>query len=285
MSNIVISGSNGFIGKHLVSKLSRNKKYKLIKMDRDLGDISNEKTWKKLPKAKILIHLAAETFVPNSWNNFEEFFETNVLGTFMALEYCKVHKSKIIFLSSYLYGNADKLPTKENAEIKIQNPYSLTKKTAEDICEFYSKKYDINVVILRPSNAYGPNQKNFFLIPDIINKLKRKKVIVDNIHIKRDLLYVSDLVEAIIKSLALKRKFEVLNIGSGESYDIRKIVKTLQKIIGIRTSIKNKGVFRPNEILATQLDIKKAKKVLKWKPLYNLESGLRNTVYNLNLFK
>tara|TARA_B100001123_G_C15093231_1_gene940514 strand:+ start:34 stop:891 length:858 start_codon:yes stop_codon:yes gene_type:complete len=285
MSNIVISGSNGFIGKHLVSKLSRNKKYKLIKMDRDLGDISNEKTWKKLPKAKILIHLAAETFVPNSWNNFEEFFETNVLGTFMALEYCKVHKSKIIFLSSYLYGNADKLPTKENAEIKIQNPYSLTKKTAEDICEFYSKKYDINVVILRPSNAYGPNQKNFFLIPDIINKLKRKKVIVDNIHIKRDLLYVSDLVEAIIKSLALKRKFEVLNIGSGESYDIRKIIKTLQKIIGIRTSIKNKGVFRPNEILATQLDIKKAKKVLKWKPLYNLESGLRNTVYNLNLFK
>ena len=144
MSNIVISGSNGFIGKHLVSKLSRNKKYKLIKMDRDLGDISNEKTWKKLPKAKILIHLAAETFVPNSWNNFEEFFETNVLGTFMALEYCKVHKSKIIFLSSYLYGNADKLPTKENAEIKIQNPYSLTKKTAEDICEFYSKKYDIS---------------------------------------------------------------------------------------------------------------------------------------------
>ena len=164
MHNIIISGSDGFIGKHLVLKLSKYKKYKLTKMDKSLGSVSKKKTWKTLPKAKILIHLAAKIFVPYSWNNPEEFFKTNVLGTLMALEYCRKNKAKIIFLSSYLYGNADELPTSEKAKIKIDNPYSLTKKTAEDICKFYSKKYGLKVVIIRPSNAYGPNQKDFFLI-------------------------------------------------------------------------------------------------------------------------
>ena len=190
MSNIVISGSNGFIGKHLVSKLSENKKYKLIKMDRSLGNISKKKTWKKLPKAKILIHLAAKTFVPSSWNNPKEFFETNVLGTVMALEYCRINKSKLIFLSSYLYGNADKFPTNEKAKIKINNPLALTKMTAEEICKFYSKHYGLKIIILRPSNIYGPNQKDFWLIPEILNKFKKKTIIVNNFNIKRDLIYV-----------------------------------------------------------------------------------------------
>jgi nucleoside-diphosphate-sugar epimerase len=174
MHNIVISGSNSFIGKHLIAKLSGNKKFKLIKMNRSFGDIKYANTWKKLPKANILIHLAAKTFVPDSWKNPKEFFDTNIIGTIMALEYCRLNKTKFIFLSSYLYGNAKYFPTDEKSKLEIKNPYSFTKKTAEDICKFYSKKYKLKVVILRPSNAYGPGQKLFFLIPDIIKKLKKK---------------------------------------------------------------------------------------------------------------
>jgi nucleoside-diphosphate-sugar epimerase len=284
MSRIIISGSDGFIGKHLVAKISKNKKYKLTKMGKKMGDISKKETWDKLPKAKILIHLAAKTFVPDSWNNSEKFFETNVLGTLMALEYCKKNKAKIIFLSSYLYGNADKFPTNENEKIKIDNPYSLTKKTAEDFCKLYSREHGVNAIILRPSNAYGPKQKIFFLIPDMLKKLKKKKIIVNNIYIKRDLIYISDLVDAIIKSLSLKSRFDIINIGSGKSYNIKKIILTLQKICGVYYPIKNKGLKRPNEILSTQLNINKAKKILKWKPLYNLENGLKSTLYNKKMF-
>ena len=284
MSNIIISGADGFIGKHLALKLSKSKKYKLVKMGKRLGDISKKKTWEKLPKAKILIHLAAKTFVPDSWNNSEEFFETNVLGTLMALEYCRKNKAKIIFLSSYLYGNADKLPTSEKGKIKIDNPYSLTKKTAEDFCQLYSRKYGISVIILRPSNAYGPKQKEFFLVPDMLNKLKKKKIIVNNIHIKRDLIYISDLVDAIVRSLSLKSKFEIINIGSGKSYGIKKIILTLQKICKVYYPIKNRGLKRPNEILSTRLNINKAKKILKWKPLCSLENGLRSVIYNKTMF-
>ena len=283
MSNIIISGAEGFIGKNLISKLSKIKKYKLIKMNKSFGNISKEKTWKKLPKAKTLIHLAAKTFVPNSWVNPKEFLEVNVLGTLMALEYCRLNKSKIIFLSSYLYGNANEVPTSEKAKIKIDNPYSLSKKTAEEICKFYSKKYNVKVIILRPSNAYGPNQKKSFLIPDLVNKLKKKKIIINNISVKRDLIHVNDLADAIIKSIPLKKNFEILNIGSGKSHGIRKIINILQKISGLQTPIKNKGLNKSGEILSTQLNINKARKVLGWTPSYSLEKGLRNTMYSFNI--
>ena len=181
-------------------------------------------------------------------------------------------------------GNADKLPTSEKGKIKIDNPYSLTKKAAEDFCQLYSRKYGISVIILRPSNAYGPKQKEFFLVPDMLNKLKKKKIIVNNIHIKRDLIYISDLVDAIVRSLSLKSKFEIINIGSGKSYGIKKIILTLQKICRVYYPIKNMGLKRPNEILSTRLNINKAKKILKWKPLCSLENGLRSVIYNKTMF-
>ena len=282
MFSILISGSSGFIGKHLISKLSSSQKYKIIKMDRGVGNIAHKKTWKKLPAAKILIHLAAKIFVPDSWKNPKEFFESNIIGTLMALEYCRINKTKLIFLSSYLYGNPNKLPSNEKTEIKIENPYALSKKTAEDICRFYSKQYGLKVTILRPSNAYGPGQKTHFLIPEIINKLKKKKIIVNNINIERDFVYVSDLVDAIIKSIFLKKKFEIINIGSGKSYKISKIIDILQKIKRTDIVVKNQGIYRPNEILFTKLDIKKARKILNWKPQWNLEKGLRNIIYKKN---
>lgn len=66
--------------------------------------------------------------MPDSWSNFHSYIETNLLSTLSALEYCRERKAKLIFLSSYLYGNPDVLPISESAEIRVQNPYALTKK-------------------------------------------------------------------------------------------------------------------------------------------------------------
>ena len=120
-----------------------------------------------------------------------------------------------------------------------------------------------------------------------MNKVKipsaGEKITMNNIYIKRDLIYVSDLVEAIIKSFLLRSKFEILNIGSGKSYEIKKVINVLQKINKTHFRVKNKGINKLNEILTTRLDIKKAKNILKWKPLHSLEAGLRNTIYNRKL--
>ena len=278
MLNVIVSGSDGFIAKHLISKLSKKKKIKVIKMGKSFGDISKKNTWKKLPSANILVHLAGKTFVPKSWKNPEKFFQSNVLGTSMALEYCRKHNTKLIFLSSYLYGNPDKLPTDEKTKIKINNPLALTKKLAEEICKSYSKRYKLKTIILRPSNVYGPHQNPFWLIPEIINKAKKRKITINNINIKRDLIFVADLVEAIIKSIYLNNNFEIINIGSGKSYSISSVIKVIKKIYNKKIFIRNRNIKRKKEIMNTKLDIKKAKKILKWEPVWNLESGIRHTI-------
>lgn len=282
MFNVIVSGSDGFVAKHLISKLYKKKNVKIIKMGRNFGDISNKNTWQKLPPADTLIHLAGQTFVPKSWRKPDEFFKSNVLGTVMALEYCRKHSARLIFVSSYLYGNPDKFPTNEKAKVKINNPLALTKMTAEEICKYYSKFYGLRIIILRPSNIYGSNQKDFWLIPEILNKFKKKKTIVNNFNIKRDLIYVEDLVEAIIKSIHLKNNFEIINIGSGKSYSVKSIIQVIEKIYHTKISVKNKNIVRKNEILKTELDIKKAKKILKWKPAWSLKQGLKYMIKKPN---
>lgn len=282
MINVVISGSDGFIGKYLISKFSK-KKIKIIRMGKKFGDISKKSTWRKLPESDVLIHLAGKSFVPDSWKNKKKFFNSNVLGTKMALDYCKKNNSKLIFLSSYMYGNTIKLPTSEKVSIKVNNPLAETKKRAEQLCKFYSKKHKLKIIILRPSNVYGPNQKSFWLIPELIKKVRKKYITINNLQIKRDLVFVDDLVDAIIKSIYSNHKFEIINIGSGKSYSINKIINTIKKILKKRTFITSKNLIRKNEILKTQLDIKKAKEKLNWRPIWSLESGLRFIIKKKNI--
>ena len=232
MKKIIISGSEGFVGKHLISKLSKNKKIKLIKMNRKFGDIKKKYTWKKLISGDVLIHLAGESFPPKTWKNPNECIRCNVLGTVMALDYCRANNTKMIFISSYMYGNTNKFPTNEKSKIKINNPLALSKAMAEEFCKFYAKNYKIKIIILRPSNIYGPGQKDF----------------------------------------------EIFNIVSGKSYSINEIVKILKNYFGKNFYILNKNINRKNEILQTKLDIGKAKRILKWKPRWNLKKGLKYTV-------
>tara|TARA_B110000438_G_scaffold301845_1_gene357817 strand:+ start:881 stop:1726 length:846 start_codon:yes stop_codon:yes gene_type:complete len=275
MKKILVSGSDSFVGKHLIERLSKKRKIKLIKMNRKSGDVISKKTWDNQVVADVLIYLAGKTYVPESWQKPEEFLETNIMGATRALEYCKKNKTKMIYISSYMYGKADKLPTNENAKIKINNPLALSKATTEEICKFYSKNYGVKVIIIRPSNIYGPGQANFWLIPQILKKFKSEKILMNNLNIRRDLIYIVDFINAVTKSIYIKKKFEIINIGSGRSYSIIEIIKTIQRISKKNILIKSKNIRRKNEILQTKLDITKAKKILKWKPLWNLEKSLK----------
>ena len=278
MKKIIISGSEGFVGKHLIYRFSKNKKIRLIKMNRKFGDIKKKYTWRKLVSADVLIHLAGQSFVPKTWENPNESIRSNVLGTVRALDYCRMNNTKMIFISSYMYGNTNKFPTNEKSKIKINNPLALSKAMAEEFCKFYAINYKTKIVILRPSNIYGPGQKDFWLIPQIIQKFKSKKIVINNINVKRDLIYIEDFIEAIIKSISLKKNFQIFNIGSGKSYSINEIIKTLKNFFGENFQVLNKNINRKNEILKTQLDIGKARKILKWKPRWDLKKGLEHTI-------
>jgi nucleoside-diphosphate-sugar epimerase len=273
MSKILVTGANGFVGKILCNTL-KQLNYEVIELHSSAGDIKDSSTWEDLPACDTVIHLAAKTFVPDSWKYPDLFLETNTLGTLRALEYCRKNGSSMVFISSYLYGNPANLPITETAPIYTPNPYALSKKTAEDICRFYAESYQVNSTILRLFNLYGYGQSENFLIPEIILQvLKGKEIHVKDLEPKRDYIFITDFIDAIVRSIEMN-KFEIINIGSGLSYSVAEIIQMIQDICGSKLAVISSSEKRRAEIMDTVADISKAKEILKWTPTTSMYEGL-----------
>jgi len=280
MNNLLVTGSSGFIAKNLLPKLSEEQ-YEVTKINSKSGDICDEDIWTNIPKNDTVIHLAGATYVPHSWNNPSLFFKTNLLGTICALKYCKEHSAHLVFLSSYLYGNPTKLPINENSKLYANNPYALSKKMAEEACQFFAESHQINVTVLRLFNVYGPEQSSNFIIPTIINQIESDGIVkVEDLEPKRDFVYIKDVVRAIIKSIKYKNNFTAINIGSGKSHSVEELINTIQGIKKTKCLVKSSGNRRKDEIMDTVADIKMAKELLKWEPRYSLQDGLTEIINN-----
>lgn len=281
MLKILITGSTGFIGKHLINYLNLNNNYNLITISSNDGDICDIETWNKLPKVDVIVHLAASTYIPHSWDNPNLFINNNFNGTINALNFAKKHNSKFIFLSTYLYGNPLKLPINETSNIDANNPYSFSKLIAENACQFYAKYFNLHITILRPFNIYGPGQNKNFLIPTLINQLNNSdEITIQDGEPKRDYLYIDDLIHAISLVIENNFKFEIFNLGFGKSYSINDVVNILKIIKNKDITIIDKKIRRINEIMNTIADINKAKKLLNWKPEITMIEGLTKVVNN-----
>src|SRR6185436_1082485 len=90
----------------------------------------------------------------------------------------------------------------ETAPLVASNPYALSKKMAEEACTFFAERFSIPVTILRPFNVYGPGQPDVFLVPTIVNQVERGvEIRVRDLVPRRDLIYVQDVVEAMVQAL------------------------------------------------------------------------------------
>ena len=275
MARILLTGSTGFIGQHLVHRL-RSLEHEVFEVNRQSGDISSQGIWATFPPTDIVVHLAARTFVPDSWSDPAGFVHTNFNGTMCALDYCRIHKAKMIFISAYLYGIPDALPIPESSGLRANNPYAFSKKIAEDACKFYSEYYGIDITILRPFNIYGPGQSQKWLIPSIVDQVRKGKVIeVMDLAPKRDYVYIDDLNEAIINTLDRLRGFNVFNIGSGQSYSVESVIKVIQSAEGTNIRVSCIGKRRPQEIMETIADISRARELLGWSPRWSLSKGIK----------
>ena len=223
--NILITGSSGFIGKHLKQKLLKRQNFSIFELNKDSGDIALKKI--KFKKIDHVIHLAAKTFVPDSWENPYSFYRTNVLGAANVLEFCRKKECDLTVLSSYIYGKPMYLPINEEHPIRPYNPYSHSKILSEELYEYYRKTFNLRINILRPFNIYGPGQNDVFIIPKIIKQVldeKFKSVELLDLKPKRDYLYIDDLIEAIIKTIQ-KNSNSTYNVGSGASISVKNIAK------------------------------------------------------------
>jgi UDP-glucose 4-epimerase len=278
--SVLVTGSSGFIGRHLVDRL-RAEGARVFRFDITEGkDITQWKDWKDIAKADIVFHLAAVTFVPAAQANPRATYHINLIGTINALEYCRLHGAKIIFAGSYVYGNPAYLPIDEKHPINPTNPYARSKVAGELLCRAYSEDFAVRCVVLRPFNIFGPGQRGEFLIPEIVAQIQSsRQVTLKDLTPKRDLLYISDAVDAYMRAAGYEGSlFDVFNIGYGKSFSVREIAETLIRLSGKHMELASLETKRRGEISETVADIRKANELLNWKPVVAIEQGLREVL-------
>lgn len=276
---IAVTGSSGFIGSYLLKKLNKLN-YSVVKLDRTNGfDVSDWNIVKELPEFDVCIHLAAKSFVPDSYKKARLFYDLNITSTLNMLEISKKYNAKMIFTSSYVYGKPQYLPIDEKHKLNGFNPYAHSKIIGEQLCEKYSIFFGLPIIIFRPFNIYGYGQAKNFLIPEVIEKsLKGKPFELLDSSPKRDMIYIDDLVDAFILAVESNIKNEIFNIGSGVSYSVAQIVQMVFNCISNKIKMTYKNEARPNEVDNVIADISKAKKLLGWEPKTPLKEGIRKTV-------
>ena len=275
MTKAIVTGANGFIAKHLVNAL-HHQGTTVIPLCRQDGDISRSSTWEKLPAVDIVYHLAGETFVPASWEKSQQFYQTNVVGTENAINYCISNGSSLVYANGYTYGIPSSLPLPESSCIEPSNPYSLSKHLGEQLCLFASKYRGLTATSLRIFNVYGIGQSTNFLIPHIFDSLINKSIIrIKDLIPRRDYVYVSDVISAFLKAQRFKCGYRAINIGSGESYSVAQILDKIIKISGRELPIITENTQRSNEIQNVVADIRLARSLLDWLPLIGIDEGLQ----------
>ena len=283
MKRVIITGSKGFIGRHLIKKL-RSLVLDLSIIDIEDGfDITDASSLNDLPSFDVMVHLAAKSFVPNSYENPKEFYETNVMGTLNMLELCRKNKAKFIYTSSYIYGTPDYLPIDENHPIRAFNPYSQTKIIGEDLCHAYFRDFNVPSLIFRPFNVYGKGQGDNFLIQTILNQAESGVIKLKDPRPKRDFIYIEDLVEAY--AIAIMNDTEginICNLGSGKSISIQELTNIISENYNTALSVEFSNELRPNEVLETKANIDFAKKLLNWEPKVSIKEGIKMIIDNEN---
>ena len=276
---IVVTGSSGFVGRHLVEELKRHKVDVVTLIDKN-GDRIDVRDWRKIKDIidgrEIVYHLAAKTYVPFSFKNPRETYDVNVLGTLNILELCRLRDvKKIVFASSYLYGQPQYLPIDEKHPVHPTNPYARSKVLDENLCKAYYEDYGLKCVILRTFNIYGEGQNENFLIPSILKQIANGRIELQDPEPKRDFLYMGDAVNAYIKAGEYTGSdFEIFNIGSGVSYSVNEIVTQVLGILKQNVIVNYRYERREKEIMNVVADIKKAKEKLGWEPKVDINEGL-----------
>jgi len=279
-NNSITNIDNLTIGSNLknLDDIKDNPNYTFVK-----DDIRNqEKVTELTNDVDAIVNFAAETHVDRSIANPLPFIETNILGTYSILE--AVRKSDKLFVhvsTDEIHGDASKVDSfDENANIKPSNPYSATKASSDHLVYAYSRTYGIKSITTRCTNNFGPYQFPEKLIPKtIIRAQKGLKIPLygDGMQI-RSWIYVLDHVEAIENLISKGKTGEVYNITAWNEITNKTIVEKILAYLGKSNDLIEYVRDRPGHDKRYSIDASKIQKQIGWKPKYEFEQALKETV-------
>lgn len=258
---ILITGSKGFIGSHLM-RLVDGVGYDL-KSGQDVRD--KEQLESYIKGADYVVHLAAQTSIAHAWNDPTDYYSHNILGTSNVIELALKHKVKIIYASS------------ASVYQPFENPYSLSKYVCEKMLEL--RKPD--VVAFRFMNVYGKGQnKNYgTVIPAFYEGFKSKKgiKIYGDGNQTRDFIHVKDIVMAI--KMVIDKDFKgtyIMDLGTGKSISVNKLADMYEELF--KRKVKRNHIPERPEVKHSKADTSKVKRFLEFIPHISLKEGLKMTM-------
>lgn len=304
---VLVTGYEGFLGSNLTKTLLdhgadiigidkiKNRQDSVLTGLRNRmicvkGDISDLKLAKSLIykyKPRIIFHLAAEAIVGEANKNPVKTFKSNIEGTWNILEASRGRKfieAVVAASSDKAYGSHKILPYKEDAPLKGDHPYDVSKSCADLICYAYWNTYRVPVCVTRCGNIYGPGDTNFSrVVPDAIRcAIKGKQFIIrSDGRFTRDYVYVEDIVNGYIMLAKKMKKLELygeaFNFSDENPITVIEMVKKIYHLTGQKPCYKilNSAKY---EIKHQYLCSKKARKILRWKPGNTLDDGLKKAI-------
>lgn len=263
-----------------LKNIENNHNYQFIK-----GNIADEKLVNEIISNNVdyVINFAAESHVDRSIEDPKIFLESNIIGTQNLLEIAKKHEIKkyIQISTDEVYGTLGKTGYfTENTSLAPNSPYSASKAGADLLVRAYHETFNLPMNITRCSNNYGPYQFPEKLIPLMINNAINNKelpVYGDGKNV-RDWLHVYDHCTAIDLVLHKGKIGEVYNIGGNNEKENIEIVKLILKYLNKPESLIAYVKDRLGHDRRYAIDSTKIKEELKWKPKYNFEKGIEQTL-------
>jgi nucleoside-diphosphate-sugar epimerase len=291
---ILIVGGSGFIGYHLakgclkkkwnvvsISTHKPKKKRYLKKVKYIICDISEKKILKKKIKEKFNYVVNLGGHVDHS--NSKKTFLSHYIGLKNLAEIFQLKKPELFLQigSGGEYGKSKSPHTEENENKLGKSVYYKSKFLASEHLVSLFRKKNFPSTILRLYQIYGPRQDKNRIVPIAIDNCLKNKIFNCSSGLQwRDFLYVQDLVNCIFKVFRYKNrvKGEIINIGSGKTMQVKKIISLVREKIGKGRPLFGKIKMREDEILKVYPSIKKANKILNWKPSTHLSRGLQFTI-------
>jgi GDP-L-fucose synthase len=294
---VLITGGNGFLGKHLVAKLNEFKP-KLIRIaDRDKFDLTKYEDCLKATKGiDVVIHLAAKVGGIGYNREFPaDLYDDNILmGTFMMMSARKNKVKKYLGLGTICaYPKFTPVPFKEENlwdgyPEETNAPYGLAKKMQLVQGQSYREQYGFNAIYLLPVNLYGPgdnfNPNSSHVIPALIKKFveaknnNAKEVVVWGTGVAtREFLYVKDAVEGILLACEKYDKSDPVNLGAGFEISIKDLAELIKKVTGFGGKIVWDKT-KPNGQPRRKLNTSRAEKEFGFTAKTTFKEGLKETI-------
>jgi nucleoside-diphosphate-sugar epimerase len=288
--NFLITGSEGFLGKHLVKRLRENGR--VLGIDRagpsgsqcdhyvqaEITDVERLLSLEKwVAGTDCLIHLAAIAAPRYAETHPNETWQVNVAGTHNVLRLAqKAGIPKVVFLSSaHVYGISPRvLPSREDDPLSLLDMYTTSKIMGEKLCELFYTNHGISYTTLRLFNGYGPGQSKDYFMGAKIQQAIVGEMTLRGGAVTKDWVYVDDVIDAIVRATTTAY-VGPLNVGTGHETSLEQVAQFIARHFGCTITVEDDGSGGPTRMCA---DWSRIRRTLGWEPTVTLDEGLNRTI-------